>query len=222
MTSLWLIYKSYESCMYIYIWNYLSTCWFMLKDDDAKWCYGSLAFLACEYTYIIHLYVRIAYRFHRWPAVLPWLFHIVPQKAKRKVQVCESIHVNFRIVFMSMGPSRNGFVFFTKKCWSSFHGSMFGHASKTRMGICYHIHITWQWSSSLALSMIYIYICIYIANGSILLGFFLPSLPRPKFESPTPQERVEHNPKRFFLSLVTLNLEKVRVNWEYKFKVSAK
>lgn len=161
MTSLWLIYKSYESCMYIYIWNYLSTCWFMLKDDDAKWCYGSLAFLACEYTYIIHLYVRIAYRFHRWPAVLPWLFHIVPQKAKRKVQVCESIHVNFRIVFMSMGPSRNGFVFFTKKCWSSFHGSMFGHASKTRMGICYHIHITWQWSSSLALSMIYIYMYIH-------------------------------------------------------------
>ena len=141
--QLWHLYDSYINhtnlvCIYIYIWNYLSTCWFMLKDDDAKWCYGSLAFLACEYTYIIHLYVRIAYRFHRWPAVLPWLFHIVPQKAKRKVQVCELIHINFRIILMGMGPSRNGFVFFTKKCWSSFHG----------------INKTWQRSSSLALSMI--------------------------------------------------------------------
>ena len=31
---------------------------------------------------------------------------------------------------------------------------------------------------------------IYVANASILTGFFLPKNPRPKFESQTPQERL--------------------------------
>ena len=134
MTHIWSIRILY---VYIYIWNhYLSTCWFMLKDDDAKWCYGSLAFLACEYTYIIHLYVGTVYRFHRWPFLdCSTLFH---KRRSAKYKFCELIHINFRIILMGMGPSRNGFVFFTKKCWSSFHG----------------INKTWQWSSSLALSMI--------------------------------------------------------------------